>query len=83
MIDKKVAYKEVEELAWQTEKNLLKEINLFDVYEGEKIGTDKKSYAVSFILQDATATLTDNQIEKIMEKLTKAYSEKLGATIRV
>ncbi len=83
VIDKKVAYKEVEELAWQTEKNLLKEINLFDVYEGEKIGTDKKSYAVSFILQDATATLTDNQIEKIMEKLTKAYSEKLGATIRV
>lgn len=82
VLDKKVAYKEVEELAWQTEKNLLKEVNLFDVYEGEKIGTDKKSYAVSFILQDVSATLTDNQIEKIMEKLTKVYTEKLGATIR-
>ncbi|HET6991259.1 MAG TPA: phenylalanine--tRNA ligase subunit beta, partial [Bacteroidia bacterium] len=83
VLDKKVSYKEVEELAWQTEKNLLREVNLFDVYEGEKLGTDKKSYAVSFILQDFDATLTDAQIEKIMEKLTKVYSEKLGATIRV
>lgn len=82
VIDKKISYKEVEELAWQTEKNLLREVNLFDVYEGEKLGSDKKSYAVSFILQDFDATLTDVQIEKIMEKLTKVYSEKLGATIR-
>ena len=83
VLDKKVSYKEVEELAWQTEKNLLREVNLFDVYEGEKLGNDKKSYAVSFILQDFEATLTDVQIEKIMEKLTKVYSEKLGATIRI
>lgn len=82
VLDKKVSYKEVEELAWQTEKNLLREVNLFDVYEGDKIAGDKKSYAVSFILQDNDATLTDSQIEKIMEKLTKNYSEKLGATIR-
>jgi phenylalanyl-tRNA synthetase beta chain len=82
VLDKKVSYKEVEELAWQTEKNLLHEVNLFDVYEGDKIAGDKKSYAVSFILQDNNATLTDAQIEKIMEKLTKNYSEKLGATIR-
>ena len=83
VIDKKVSYKEVEELAWQTEKNLLLEVNLFDVYEGEKLGNDKKSYAVSFILQNFEATLTDVQIEKIMEKLTKVYAEKLGATIRI
>jgi phenylalanyl-tRNA synthetase beta chain len=82
VLDKKVSYKEVEDLAWQTEKNLLREVNLFDVYEGDKIAGDKKSYAVSFILQDNEATLTDAQIEKIMEKLTKNYSEKLGATIR-
>jgi phenylalanyl-tRNA synthetase beta chain len=82
VIDKKVSYKEVEELAWQTEKNLLREVNLFDVYEGEKLGNDKKSYAVSFILQNSEATLTDAQIEKIMEKLSKVYAEKLSATIR-
>ncbi|MDQ3112296.1 MAG: phenylalanine--tRNA ligase subunit beta [Bacteroidota bacterium] len=82
VLDKKVSYKEVEELAWQTEKNLLREVNLFDVYEGDKIAGDKKSYALSFILQDNDATLTDAQIEKIMEKLTKNYSEKLGAVIR-
>lgn len=82
VLDKKVSYKEIEDLAWQTEKNLLREVSLFDVYEGDKIAGDKKSYAVSFILQDNDATLTDAQIEKIMEKLTKNYSEKLGAVIR-
>ncbi len=83
VIDKKVSYKEVQDIAWATEKNLLCEVNLFDVYEGDKLGNDKKSYAVSFILQDKDATLTDVQIEKIMEKLTKNYTEKLGATIRM
>lgn len=82
VLDRKVSYKDVEELAWQTEKQLLREVNLFDVYEGEKLGGDKKSYAVSFILQDDVATLTDKQIEKTMERLSKAYTEKLGATIR-
>jgi phenylalanyl-tRNA synthetase beta chain len=82
VLDKKVSYKDIEELAWQTEKNLLREVNLFDVYEGEKIGAEKKSYAVSFILQDEAATLTDHQVEKTMEKLTKVYTEKLGAIIR-
>lgn len=82
IIDKKVTYRDIEQLARQAEKNLLREINLFDVYEGEKIGDNKKSYAVSFILQDDLATLTDKQIEKVMEKLTKTFTEKLGATIR-
>jgi phenylalanyl-tRNA synthetase beta chain len=82
VIEKKITYKEIEELAWQTEKQLLREVNLFDVYEGEKLGAEKKSYAVSFIIQDDAATLTDKQIEKVMERLTKVYQEKLGATIR-
>jgi phenylalanyl-tRNA synthetase beta chain len=82
VLDKKVLFSEVEQLAFQYEKNFLKGVNLFDVFEGEKLGHDKKSYALSFILQDTTATLTDKQIDKIMEKLMKAYTEKLGATIR-
>lgn len=82
VLDSAVEYKAVEELAYQTEKQLLREVNLFDVYEGDKIGSGKKSYAVSFILQDENATLTDKQIEKVMEKLTKVYTEKLGAAIR-
>lgn len=82
VLDRKIEYREIEQLAFQTEKQLLREVNLFDVYEGEKIGADKKSYAVSFILQDEEATLTDKQIEKVMERLTKAYTEKLGAVIR-
>ena len=83
VLDKNISYNQVEELAWQTEKTLLREVNLFDVYEGEKLGANKKSYAVSFILQDIEATLTDVRIEKIMEKLTKTYTDKLGATIRI
>ncbi|GAB4135138.1 MAG: phenylalanine--tRNA ligase subunit beta [Bacteroidia bacterium] len=82
VMDKNVAYAEVEQLAWSAERKLLKEVNLFDVYEGEKIGADKKSYAVSFILQDQDATLTDQQIDKIMQKLQKTFTEKLGAVIR-
>jgi phenylalanyl-tRNA synthetase beta chain len=82
VIDKTISYKEIEDLAWQTERQLLREVSLFDVYEGDKLGEGKKSYAVSFILQDEQATLTDKQIEKIMEKLTKVYTEKLGAVIR-
>jgi phenylalanyl-tRNA synthetase beta chain len=82
VLDKKVRFQEVEHLAFQYEKGLLKGVNLFDVYEGEKLGAGKKSYAVSFTLQDENATLTDKQIEKIMEKLMKAYTEKLGAEIR-
>lgn len=82
MLDKEVKFRDIEQLAYQGERNLLKEVNLFDVYEGDKLEKGKKSYAVSFILQDENATLTDKQIEKIMEKLTKIFSEKLGATLR-
>lgn len=81
LIDKTVNYQQVEELAYSTEKKFLKEVNLFDVYEGEKLG-NKKSYAVSFTLENTEATLTDKQIEGVMEKLISNYKEKLGAELR-
>ena len=81
LIDKSVNYKQIEELAFATEKKLLKDVNLFDIYEGEKLG-NKKSYAVSFTLLNNEATLTDKQIEGVMEKLVNNYKEKLGAELR-
>lgn len=82
LLNREVKFSEVEQLAYQAERNLLKEVNLFDVYEGDKLEKGKKSYAVSFILQDENATLTDKQIDKIMEKLTNTFNEKLGASLR-
>ncbi len=82
LLDKKITFKEVKELALRSEKNLLKAVHLFDVYEGEKLGTNKKSYAVSFTLQDEEKTLTDKQIDKIMNKLIGTYKHQLGADIR-
>jgi len=81
LIDKAVKYQQIEELAFTTEKKLLKEVNLFDIYEGEKLG-NKRSYAVSFTLLNNEATLTDKQIEAVMEKLISNYKEKLGAELR-
>lgn len=82
LLDKKISFREVRDIALRTEKNLLKSVNLFDVYEGEKLGAGKKSYAVSFTLQDEEKTLTDKQIDKIMNKLMGAYNHLLGAEIR-
>ncbi len=82
LIDKAIKFEQLEQLAYQSERSMLKNVNLFDVYEGDKLPTGKKSYALSFILQDENATLTDKQIEKIMEKLMKTYQEKVGAEIR-
>lgn len=82
LLDEKVSFKEVYELAFQTERNLLKEVTLFDVYQGKNLPEGKKSYAVSFAIQDKSKTLTDKQIDKIMSKLEKVYSEKLGASLR-
>ena len=82
LIDKAIQFEQLEQLAYQTEKNMLKNVNLFDVYQGDKLPSEKKSYALSFTLQDESATLTDKQIEKIMEKLIKTYKEKVGAEIR-
>jgi len=82
MIDRNVSYAEIESISFKTEKNLLKEIRLFDVYEGEKIEAGKKSYAVTFILQDDRQTLTENQIDKIMNRLMEAFEKQAGAVIR-
>jgi phenylalanyl-tRNA synthetase beta chain len=82
LIDKKTSFDALEKLALQTETNLLKTVSLFDVYEGDKLPDGKKSYALSFILQDEKATLTDTQIDKVMDKLIRTYQEKAGAEIR-
>lgn len=82
LLDKKVTFKEIKETAFRTEKSLLKSVTLFDVYEGEKLGADKKSYAVSFTLLDEEKTLTDKQIDKIMNKLMGSYKHLFNAEIR-
>jgi phenylalanyl-tRNA synthetase beta chain len=81
LLDKSVKYHQVEELALNTDKKFLKEVNLFDIYEGEKLG-NKKSYAIRFTLVNTEATLTEKQIEGVMEKLISGYKEKLGAELR-
>ena len=82
LIDKKVQFAEIEKIAYETEKKLLKEVALFDVYEGKNLEPGKKSYAVSFLLQDENATLNDKQIDKIMSKLIANLENKLGAKLR-
>ena len=82
LLDRAVNYSEVEKLAYSSEPKLLKHVNLFDVYEGDKMAAGKKSYALSFILGDNDATLQDKQIDAVMEKLMKQFETKLGATIR-
>ncbi len=82
LVDKKTTFAEIEKMAYETEKKLLQSVNLFDVYEGDKLPEGKKSYAVSFILQDAEKTLSEKQISGVMEKMMKRMTEKLGAVIR-
>ncbi len=82
VLDRNVAFEVIEQLAFKTEKNILKQVGLFDVYEGEKIGADKKSYALSFILADEKKTLTDQEIDKTMNKLIRVFEEKLNAHLR-
>ena len=82
LIDRTTTFAEIEQLAYQTEKKLLKKVGLFDVYEGDKIGPGKKSYAVKFILQDSEKTLTDKEIEKVMERMTRAFASQLNAQLR-
>ena len=82
LIDKTVKFQDIERLAYQTEGKLLKEVTLFDVYEGKNLESGKKSYAVSFLLQDESQTLNDVQIEKVMNKLIAALQNKLDAKLR-
>ncbi len=82
LLDDSVKFEEIHTIAKQTEKQLLKDINLFDVYQGKNLPKGKKSYAVSFTLQDENKTLTDKQIDKIMNKLQHNFESKLGAELR-
>ncbi len=82
LLDNATSFKEVHDLAFQTEKKFLKQVNLFDVYTGEKLPEGKKSYAVSFTLLDEDSTLTDKQIDKIMSKLQRRYESALSAELR-
>lgn len=82
LLDKQVTFEEIKNLAFKTEKKLLKKVSLFDVYNGTNLGENKKSYAVNFILQDEHKTLTDIQIEKIMTSLITSFEKNLNARIR-
>lgn len=82
LIDKSTTFADIVKIAGETERKLLKDVYLFDVYEGKNLEAGKKSYAVTFILQDESKTLNDIQIDGIMKKLIKNYEDKLGAKIR-
>ena len=82
LLDEKITFKEIYDLAFQSERNLLKDVDLFDVYQGEKLPEGKKSYAVSFVLQDKNKTLEDRQIDKIMLKLQQSFENNLEAVLR-
>ncbi len=82
LLEKKVQFEQLETIARKTEKNLLKEVSVFDVYEGDKLPAGKKSYALSFLLQDEEKTLTDQEIDQVMNKLINQFEKEAGAEIR-
>lgn len=82
VIDKNITYKQLYDIAYSTEKKILKKVSLFDVYEGKNLPAGKKQYALSFVLQDEDKTLTDTQIERIMQNLLKAFETQTGAVLR-
>lgn len=82
VLDQSVKYAELEAIAFKAGKQLLKRVNLFDVYEGDKIEAGKKSYAISFILQDENKTLTDKDIDKFMDRLAEVLEKETGAKVR-
>lgn len=82
LVDENVTFTQIKEIAHKSERKLIRDINLFDVYKGQNLGEGKKSYAVSFTLQDESKTLTDKQIDKVMQNLINAFSRDLGAQIR-
>ena len=82
LVDSAVKFTEIEAIAFDTDKKLLKDVYLFDVYEGKNLPAGKKSYAVSFILQDENKTLNEKQIDNLMSRLIKNFETKIGATLR-
>ncbi|MDQ4139826.1 MAG: phenylalanine--tRNA ligase subunit beta, partial [Bacteroidota bacterium] len=82
VIDKSITFEQIKAIAWRTERKLLQQLNVFDVYEGDKIDAGKKAYAMSFILQDKQQTLTDKVIDSTMNRLMQQFERQLGAVIR-
>ena len=82
LLDKDIAFSTLNNIAKQTENKLLKSVNLFDVYEGDKLPKGKKSYALSFALESSEKTLTDKEIDKVMSKLIESFEQKVGAEVR-
>jgi len=82
LLDDHISFKEIHNLAYQSEKKLLKDVSLFDVYQGDKLPKGKKSYALSFTLQDVNKTLTEKDIEKTMKKLKQTFEKNLEAVLR-
>jgi len=82
LLDNKIEFKDLYNTAFQSEKKLLKEVDLFDVYQGDNLPEGKKSYALSFVLQDENKTLNDKQIDKIMQKLQQTFEKNYDAVLR-
>ena len=82
LVNKSVSFDELKKIAVESDNKILKLVNLFDVYQGDKLPEGKKSYALSFIMADDTKTLTDTYVDKVMEKLMKSFTDKAGAEIR-
>jgi phenylalanyl-tRNA synthetase beta chain len=82
LVDRSVRFGKIRDLAFRAEKHVLKEVSLFDVYESESLGENKKSYAVSFILQDEERTMTDKSIDKVMNNFIRIFQQELDAQIR-
>jgi len=82
LIDKNVSFQSLKDTAYKTERKILQDVNLFDVYEGKNLPKDKKSYGISFTFQDKNKTLTDKQVERVMEQLLQNFKNQFGAELR-
>ena len=82
VVDRTVTFDQLRQIARRAEKKLLRHVNVFDVYEGDNLGEGKKSYSVSFLLQDATQTLTDQALDQVMNRLIQQFEQQAGAVIR-
>ena len=82
LVDKSVTFSALRDVAFATERKLLRSVSLFDVYEGDKLPAGKKSYALSFVLEDKTRTLDEKTIERVMTNLVKQFEQRCGAEVR-
>ena len=82
LVDRQTTFAQLREVAFSAERKLLKRVSLFDVYEGDKLPEGKKSYALSFVLEDKSRTLDDKTIERVMSNLTRQFEQRCGATVR-